>query len=37
MKHLSAEATKMKLLILGIAACCCMLAAVASAQTATGV
>jgi hypothetical protein len=26
MKHLSAEATKMKLLIRGIASCCCMMA-----------
>ena len=31
-----AEASKMKLLILGIASCCCLSAAVASAQTATG-
>ena len=37
MKHLSAEASKMKLLILGIASCYCLAAAVASAQTATDV
>ena len=37
MKDSLAEASKMKLLILGIASCCCLSAAVASAQTATDV
>ena len=36
MKVSLAEASKMKLLILSIASCCCLSAAVASAQTATG-